>query len=252
MLDDHGFAGDLDSPHLRCNRNHVVAGPLVGGYRAAVQSPERLEPPLAVEALVVLRAGAVQHAAESGDGAEGVGALGPGAPFRVVEVETVGEHDDALFGDLDVHCPLLSTSAHQPNGKGPSSGERWIEPDQLAVTLRDLRASTASVTPMLRGPRGEHAGYQGAGTDARSVSGPRQSDERPAGQPVHPRLASLWCFDAAATRHPGHIGSLVHQRHRGDGDAQAAYDPRLLRISAAAVRHRLPGARTARPRGRGE
>ena len=67
-----------------------------------MQPPERLEPALAVDALIVVRAGAIQHAAEPGHGAEGVGALGPGAAFRMIEIETVGEHDDALLGDLDV------------------------------------------------------------------------------------------------------------------------------------------------------
>src|SRR4029079_13122197 len=42
---------------------------------------------------------------------------------------------------------------------------------------------------------------------------------------------------------PVGVGALVRQRHRRDGDATTAYDPRLLRLSAAAVRTRVSGAR---------
>ena len=51
---------------------------------------------------------------------------------------------------------------------------------------------------------------------------------------------------APAARDPGDLRALVHQRHRGDRDAAAADDPRLLRLPAAAVRRPVPGARAAR------
>ncbi len=50
---------------------------------------------------------------------------------------------------------------------------------------------------------------------------------------------------APAPRDPGDQCALVHQRHRGDGDAAPAHHPRLLRIPARAVRRRVPGARLA-------
>jgi hypothetical protein len=69
-----------------------------------VQTPERLQPALAIDTFVVVGTGTVQQAAQLCHCAERVGALGPGATFGVVEVEAVGKHEDALVGKFDIHA----------------------------------------------------------------------------------------------------------------------------------------------------
>ncbi|CAA9354183.1 MAG: FIG074102: hypothetical protein, partial [uncultured Frankineae bacterium] len=87
---------------------------------------------------------------------------------------------------------------------------------------------------------------------ARRVLRARQPDERAGDEPLHRGVAGVRPGRAAAARHPGRLGALVHQRDGGDRDAASAHHPRLLRLPPGAVRRRLPRAGTARARGGGE
>ena len=80
----------------------LLVRPLVLRDRAAVHSPEGLQPALAVDADVVVPAPA-EKAADPRDRTEGIDPLGPRAALGMVDVEAVGQNDDAFVGQLDLH-----------------------------------------------------------------------------------------------------------------------------------------------------
>src|SRR5690606_14378549 len=84
--------------------------------------------------------------------------------------------------------------------------------------------------------------------DARSLHWPRQPDEHARSQRLYRGVAGVRARLAPAQSNPRGVGALVLRRDRGDRDGEAKDDPRLLRLSAGALRVRL--SREGRSRSR--
>ncbi len=133
-----GLAIDLHGLNLRAHLQPVVAPPLVKMVGMGSEAPEGLQAPFAIDQLIFLIFRLRDHAADLGQGAEGFGALGPGAAFRILQGEAVREEEDAFFGQLDVHVrprtpPESSLSCVMPWGKPAAS---WRPERHLPVWSR--------------------------------------------------------------------------------------------------------------------
>ena len=135
----------------------------------------------------------------------------------------------------------------------PGQRDRHGQADLTGIQCQEEASTRGRTDGRAAGDR-HHLGRSGrlGAPDAGGVPRSRQPDERAGAEPVHPGLARLRGGDAEAAGHPRRLGALVHQRDGGHRDGEAAHHPRLLRVPAAAVRRRVPRARSARARRGGE
>ena len=98
------LAVDVDPTNFRGDGHGIAAPPLIGGGRRNRDAPERLQPAFAVDDREVVFLGVVEQARDPRQGAERLQPLGPGAALGVLQAEPIGQPEDALLGEFDLHA----------------------------------------------------------------------------------------------------------------------------------------------------
>src|ERR1035441_4790267 len=120
-------------------------------------------------------------------------------------------------------------------------------PKRYAATFRVGRNYVASkeLADKILDPFGGHH----VAADAISLLGPRESDERPAPQPLHRTVDGDWSKTSATEGYPVRVGTLVHSRCCRDREHRPKDNPRFRRLPARTVSSSVCSARRPRPRG---
>ena len=154
-----------------------------------------------------------------------------GRPLSCIGCGCLSVEKCALSNPNDARPPRAPVPA---GASGPAPSRRFCWSRRAQKRPLRLRWGTERITESSGEVHDRHAC---------GVHRALEPDERARDQPLHRGLAGVRAGGAPSPRHPGDLGALVRAGDGRDRDATAAHHPRLLRLSARAVRRALRAAR---------